>query len=92
MTAEAEIKEAEAAKIKKEKALKEARAERAKEVETALKVANQAQAEAIKKLKSFIHDYGYFHTSYTLEDVKDKNENRDSFLSDFRDLVDVFLN
>ena len=92
MDAEAEVKKAEAEKIKAEKTKKEERAKRAKEVETALKTANEAQAKAVKLLKDFTNDYGYFHTSYTTNDVKNKEStfNGDE-VNDFFDLLYTFL-
>lgn len=59
----------EAEKAAKEKAAKEHRAERAKEVEEALKAAETAKAKANKLMSAFVNDYGSFHTSYTLKDV-----------------------
>ena len=72
--AEAKIKEAEAKKAEAEKVKKAARTTKAKEVEAALKAANEAQKKAIKLLKDFTNEYGYFHTSYTLDDIKKKEE------------------
>lgn len=83
--AEAEVKKAEAERINAEKLKKEARAKKAKEVEDALKVANEAQAKAIKLLKDFTREYGYFHTSYTIEDTEKKDA------SSFFDLLADFL-
>ncbi len=83
LLAEAEKEKAE--KEKAEKAKKEERAKRAKEVEDALKVANEAQSKAIKLLKDFTKDYGYFHTSYTTSDVETKPK------VDFFDILESFL-
>lgn len=68
--AETKVKNAEAEKIAAEKAKKEARAIRAKEVENAIKEAAKAQEKASTLLKNFVNDYGYFHTSYTTEDAE----------------------
>lgn len=86
LEAEKAKKDAELAKEKAEKEKKAARATRAKEVEEALKAANEAQAKAVKLLKAFTKDYGYFHTSYTLEDKKQP----ETFL-DFFDVLHNFL-
>ena len=80
---EAAVKKIEYEKIEKEKAAKEMRAKKAKEVEDALKEANTAQAKAIKLLKEFTKEYGYFHTSYSTDDVKP--------LSNFIDILEDFL-
>ena len=56
----------------KEKALAEKKAQResrAKEVETAIKEALDAQDVANKKLQAFCKDYGAFHTSIKNADV-----------------------
>jgi len=87
--AETKIKNAEAEKEAAEKAKKAERAVRAKEVENALKEANAAQAKAIKLLKSFTKDYGYFHTSYSIEDTDKINEKKENL--SFFDLLDSFL-
>ena len=95
--AEARIKEAEVKKAEAEKAKKVARATKAKEVEAALKAANEAQAKAIKLLKDFTNEYGYFHTSYTFDDVKKKEEEKEKAKTnsikddDFLDLLSIFL-
>lgn len=83
---ENEIKVKEIAAKEAEIKKKAERTKRAKEVEEALKVANDAQSKAIKLLKDFTHDYGYFHMSYTKDDVKSNdNDNFDFFsvLSNF---------
>ena len=79
--AEKKVKEAQERKAVEEQKKREARASRAKEVEEAIKIANEAQAKAIKLLKEFTKDYGYFHTSYS---VKDDDE--DDFMSLFSSL------
>ena len=86
--AEAEVKAAEVQKLEAEKAKKMARATRAKEVEKALKEANEAQAKAIKMLKEFTNDYGYFHMSYSTDDA-DKASNKTKV--DLLDLLNSFL-
>lgn len=83
--AEDKIKQAQKKVAEEERLKKEARAKRAKEVEDALKVANEAQAKAIKLLKDFTKEYGYFHTSYTIEDTEKKDA------SSFFDLLADFL-
>ena len=83
-------KEAELKKQEAEKAKKAERATRAKEVEKALKEANESQAKAIKMLKDFTNDYGYFHMSYSTEDT-DKAYTKSSVKSDFFDLLNAFL-
>ena len=85
---------AEAEKIAKEKAAKEQRATRAKEVEQALKDADAAKRKANQLLNKFVEDYGYFHTSYTLED-KNKStvtaKDYETFANDFVKQVFSFL-
>ena len=66
-------------KIAKAKQLKEERANRAKAVEDAYKLANEKQAEADKLMREFIKDYGSFHT--TVKDVKPS----------FTSLIDYFF-
>lgn len=84
--AETADKEAKLAKEKAEKAKKEARAKRAKEVEEALKEANAAQAKAIKLLKAFTKDFGYFHTSYSVKD--DAEDTFDDFFTILHNFLD----
>ena len=84
--AEQKVKEEEYKKLEKEKAMKAARATRAKEVEKALKDANDAQAKAIKLLKNFTKDYGYFHMSYSSSE-EEPEENKVNFF----DLLNSFL-
>ncbi len=86
--AETKIKNAEAEKVAAEKAKKEAKAVKAKAVERALKEANEAQSKAIKLLKEFINEYGYFHTSYSTEDMKKENI---PDTKNFFELLDLFL-
>lgn len=83
IAAEAEVKKAEAKKLEVERAKKAERATKAKEVEKALKDCNEAQAKAIKLLKEFTRDYGYFHMSYSTNDAE-KNpvfSNEDNFFN-----------
>lgn len=93
--AETKAKEEERKKLEAEKAKKNARATKAKEVEQALKEANEAQAKAIKLLKEFTNEYGYFHMSYSTDDVKNKtatkNENNTYNVDSFFDLLGSFL-
>lgn len=92
--AEAKVKAAEAQRLEAEKAKKMARATRAKEVEKALKEANEAQAKAIKLLKDFTNDYGYFHMSYSTDDAEKQNEKNKEITSNvdsFLDLLSSFL-
>ena len=49
----------------REQKLAETRKERAQEVEDAYKKVEEARKEADKKLKAFIEDYNYFHTTVT---------------------------
>lgn len=86
--AETKVKLAEEAKKKAEVAKTAERATRAKEVEAALKEANTAQSKAIKLLKEFTKDYGYFHTSFEASDDKDEEE---SLANDFFDIFHSFL-
>lgn len=65
----------------KEQALKEARAERAKEVETAMKEANEAAAHARELLNDFVRDYKSFHYSY--HSTSDDNKNISTSMLDF---------
>lgn len=93
--AEAEAqKEAAAAQQLKEKQVKEERAADAKKVNESLAAAREAQKAADKALKNFINKYGYFHASFTVDDVSAKNE-RDSLmnasLNSFANLLDAFL-
>lgn len=84
--AEKAKKDAEVAKEKAEREKKAARAARAKEVEEALKAANDAQAKAVKLLKAFTKDYGYYHASYSTKEA----EEPDTFL-DFFNVLHNFL-
>lgn len=89
--AETAIKKAEEQKKLIEKEKREKRSARAKEVEDALKVANEAQAKAVALLKAFTKDYGYFHASYSNDDIE--NKLIASKVSDtFTDLLNTFLN
>ena len=63
---EAAVAEANEEKAKIE-ALKKERAERAKEVEDALRAANDAEKHAHELLEKFVNDYGSFHS--TIRDV-----------------------
>lgn len=85
--AEDVVLKAEAEKLAKEKALKETRANRAKEVETAIKIADEARETANKLLNNFVKDYGSFHYSYTTE----KPKTTDSVTNDFLKQVFSFL-
>lgn len=84
IAAEEEERKLQLAKQKSEELKKAQRATRAKEVQTALKEANEAQSKAIKLLKDFTKDYGYFHTSYTIDDEKTEP-------LDFFDILNGFL-
>ena len=59
------------------------RAERAKEVEKALREANEASKKANKLLQEFVRDYGSFKTT-----IKDSNADANSL---FWDVFDKFL-
>lgn len=74
--AEAEVRAAEEkrkaeleAASKKKQELKEQREARAKEVEDALKAANEAEKKANDLLKAFCADYGAFHTTFKGDSV-----------------------
>lgn len=67
--AESKAKEVALAKEEKEKALREERAARAKEVEDAFKAVRDAEKKANELLNKFVKDYGSFHT--TIKDVLD---------------------
>ena len=88
--AETQTREAEAKALAAEKAKKAARTTRAKEVEAALKAANEAQSKAMKLLRDFTRDYGYFHMSYSTNDAeKVEDKQKDTF--DFFDILNSFL-
>lgn len=89
--AEMKIKTAEEEKAAAEKAKRAERATRAKEVEKALKEANAAQAKAIKLLKDFTKDYGYFHTSYSIGETDKAKEDTSNSVNSFFDLLESFL-
>lgn len=74
--AEAEVEQKELEKLQ----LAEKRKERAKEVESALKEAKNAQKHYIELLNAFCKDYGYFHYSWNSKDGSPLN------LKDFIDL------
>ena len=92
--AEADAQKEVAAQQLKEKQVKEERAADAKKVNEALAAAREAQKAADKALSDFINKYGYFHTSFTVDDVSARNE-RDSLmnasLNSFANLLDDFL-
>ena len=85
--AEELVLKAEAEKLAKEKLLKETRATRAKNVEAAIKKADEARELADKLLSDFVKDYGSFHYSYTTE----KPKATDSVTNDFLKQVFSFL-
>ena len=62
------------------------RAERAKEVEKALKEAGEANKKANKLLQDFVKDYGSFKTT-----IKDENIEDSSINSLFWDVFDKFI-
>ena len=75
-----------------EKAKKAERAARAKEVEKAMKELTDAQANAIKLLKQFTKDYGYFHMSLSPNTETNKvSTNTKEVADDFLDLLNSFL-
>lgn len=86
--AETRKRDEETKKQAAEKAKKEVRAKRAKEVEEALKVANEAQGNALKLLKDFTKDYGYFHTSYSADEAE---KGRNHINTSFFDILTNFL-
>lgn len=76
--AEAAVAKAEeerkAALIKKQEAdkkLKEQRAQRASEIEAAIKARNEAQRKVDDLISQFVKDYGAFHYSWTAESNND---------------------
>lgn len=73
VAAETKAKKIEEEKARERQAKAIERANRAKEVENALKKANESQKEAMKLLKDFTKDFGYFHFSFSDKDVKDKD-------------------
>lgn len=85
--AENEIKVKEIAAREAEIKKKAERKNRAKEVEEALKAANDAQSKAIQLLKEFTRDYGYFHISYTKDDVKSDKSDQTDFFSIINDFI-----
>jgi len=85
--AENEIKVKEIAAREAEIKKKAERKSRAKEVEEALKAANDAQSKAIQLLKEFTRDYGYFHISYTKDDVKSDKSDQTDFFSIINDFI-----
>ena len=93
LSAEAAAKKLELEKAEAEKIKKAKRAERAKEVDAALKAATEARNKALKLLNEFTKDYGYYHTSYTLEDINNDitNKNDVNTVSNFINLLNTFL-
>ena len=79
LRAEKQIADEKAAKEAKEKKLKEQRVTRAKEVEAALKEADEAKERANNLLNDFVKDYGYFHTTYTTK--RNSNNAADDFIN-----------
>ena len=73
-----------------EKAKKAERAARAKEVEKAMKELTDAQANAIKLLKQFTKDYGYFHMSLSPDTETDKVSTKE-VADEFLNLLNSFL-
>jgi hypothetical protein len=86
--AENKVKEETAKREAAENLKKAERAKRAKEVENAIKEANAAQTKAIKLLKDFTNDYGYFHTTYSSKNMEEKEMNP---FTNFFDVLDAFL-
>ena len=96
LLAETKVKEAQKLEAEKreaaEKAKKAERAARAKEVEKAMKELTDAQANAIKLLKQFTKDYGYFHMSLSPNTETNKvSTNTKEVADDFLDLLNSFL-
>ena len=92
LKAEKEVKEREAKKLAEEQEKKANRAKRAKEVEDAFKAVSEAQKKAYSLLKDFTKDYGYFHMSYTTDNVnKDSQEKKVDNKMDFIDLLTSFI-
>ncbi len=91
LNAEENAKAIEYKKREAEKAKKLERATRAKEVEKALKEASEAQAKANKLLRSFTHDYGFFHTTYSIDDVAKEEDNVKALENDLTSILASFL-
>lgn len=79
---------------KAEEAKKAKRAARAKEVEEALKLAEETTLKAQTLLKSFVKDYGSFHTTIHKDKYADEKDakNNDIFADAFSDVLSTFLN
>lgn len=78
-------KELAAQKEKAEAAKKAERTKRAKEVEDAIKAAREAQNKVSQLLTDFTKDYGYFHTSFSYDDIGENN------IFDFLGILNKFL-
>ena len=86
---ETKVKEEAERKAAETKKKNETRATRAKEVQEALKAATAATDKAQELLSKFVKDYGYFHTSFSVDDLKgDKTEKTEV---SFHDFVNNFL-
>lgn len=68
-----------------EAAKKAERTRRAKEVEDAIKAAREAQNKVSQLLTDFTKDYGYFHTSFSYDDIGENN------IFDFLGILNKFL-
>lgn len=91
LDAEANAKAIEAKKQEAEKVKKLERAARAKEVEKALKEANDAQVKANKLLRAFTHDYGFFHTTYSIDDIAKEEDSDKNLENDLINVLTSFL-
>ncbi len=89
IAAEAKKKREDEAKAAAEAKAKSERAAAAKEVDALLKEAEEAYQKAVKALKAFTKKYGYYHTSFTV-DEKPNGEEMDVF-DDFLSIVNAFL-
>ena len=80
-----EQKQKELAAQRAEAAKKAERTRRAKEVEDAIKAAREAQNKVSQLLTDFTKDYGYFHTSFSYDDIGENN------IFDFLGILNKFL-
>jgi len=88
-TAEENLKNAEAIKKKKDMEAKLKRAEDVKKVNQALAEEKEAQRKANKALQDFVKKYGYFHTSFTLNDAEAKAVRDNVINSSLGSLLDL---
>ena len=82
----AKAEQARAEKERAEAAKRAERTRRAKEVEEAFREAREAQNKVSKLLTDFTKDYGYFHTTFSCDDVGEND------VFDFLSVLSKFLN